>query len=582
MVPVGCPHYDEPGGSSLSCDTQPTDVAKIRHMDSDGDEEANMEAGIRHTDSAAFARFNLNTELEEIPAQCTKTLPMKVSGSVSTRAPASSRGSIDSTEAAGRVSVILQDAKRQGRMRLLRLRGPTLALGPALVLSGAIVDRFAEDFSAMRVCCRISQMLGLHLCVLSLLPSDRRCVPLCTFLAISWAFWFGSNWGRKAAVNLKEYKCNNTFLDTPCWFWMVRDVGRLVISIASFSLGIWLALGLCGRLNSANLLKRMWKSCSLMSICLSSAQFLKAVAGIVLRRGDIISSYLVLAIAYGVIGMACYHQPFICFVQSWLMSRGEAAAAAASISQLLVRQSAKDILAKARGSFTYVSADKLLQRDMADSDPNPALSTLISKGRLGEVDAFVSHSWTDDADLKWKALQDWREKFKQEHQGREPKLWIDKYSIDQNNVDDSLACLPVYLAGCRKLLILCGGTYLNRLWCLVEIFIFLQMGGELDNLEVRLLDEHLKTSMLNSFKRQLSHKAEMAPLSPSNVNAISDKSTWGFSDQIEHFDPRTATCTKDADTVRLHDVVGAAGYAQIEELVKNAFGKCLRDEIETN
>ena len=40
----------------------------------------------------------------------------------------------------------------------------------------------------------------------------------------------------------------------------------------------------------------------------------------------------------------------------------------------------------------------------------------------------------DDVAKKWQALQDWRSKFKKED-GREPTFWIDKFCIDQNNID---------------------------------------------------------------------------------------------------------------------------------------------------
>ena len=36
--------------------------------------------------------------------------------------------------------------------------------------------------------------------------------------------------------------------------------------------------------------------------------------------------------------------------------------------------------------------------------------------------------------------------------------------IDQLNIDASLACLPIFLSGCKKLLMLVGSTYVTRLW----------------------------------------------------------------------------------------------------------------------
>ena len=56
----------------------------------------------------------------------------------------------------------------------------------------------------------------------------------------------------------------------------------------------------------------------------------------------------------------------------------------------------------------------------------------------------------------------------------------DKACIDQQRIDESLAALPVYLSGCQDLLVVVGPTYTRRLWCVMELFVFLQMGGSLD------------------------------------------------------------------------------------------------------
>ena len=56
-------------------------------------------------------------------------------------------------------------------------------------------------------------------------------------------------------------------------------------------------------------------------------------------------------------------------------------------------------------------------------------------------------------------------------------MWIDKYCLDQNNLTEGLMCLPVFLAGCNSLLVLAGATYSRRMWCVMELIIFLVMGG---------------------------------------------------------------------------------------------------------
>ena len=48
----------------------------------------------------------------------------------------------------------------------------------------------------------------------------------------------------------------------------------------------------------------------------------------------------------------------------------------------------------------------------------------------------------------------------------------DKACIDQNNIEQSLACLPIFLAGCQMLLVVAGPTYCSRLWCVMELFTF--------------------------------------------------------------------------------------------------------------
>jgi len=71
--------------------------------------------------------------------------------------------------------------------------------------------------------------------------------------------------------------------------------------------------------------------------------------------------------------------------------------------------------------------------------------------------------------------------------------------ICQDDIDASLAVLPIFLSGCKTLLILPGASYSTRLWCVVEIFVFLQMGGDRTRMIIRPLelgDEDLHRSLL--------------------------------------------------------------------------------------
>ena len=63
---------------------------------------------------------------------------------------------------------------------------------------------------------------------------------------------------------------------------------------------------------------------------------------------------------------------------------------------------------------------------MAGNTPDPALAARTQPATFGQIDAFLTHSWSDNSTLKWQQLQQWRAAFKAKHNGREPLMWIDK------------------------------------------------------------------------------------------------------------------------------------------------------------
>merc|ERR1711971_1031298 len=133
------------------------------------------------------------------------------------------------------------------------------------------------------------------------------------------------------------------------------------------------------------------------------------------------------------------------------------------------------------------------------------------------------------AKAKWLALQAWRNKFIA-REGREPKIWFDKCCIDQTNIGADLRCLPIFLSGCQSMVVLCGPSYLSRLWCVVELFTFVHMRrgcGRLEFVPV-LRDGHSQEdqdSIDSAFKR---------------------------------FDARECTCSVPSDKLRMLGIIRAA------------------------
>ena len=84
---------------------------------------------------------------------------------------------------------------------------------------------------------------------------------------------------------------------------------------------------------------------------------------------------------------------------------------------------------------------------MQSPEPDPSLYKLTFPVTLGLVDAFVTHSWQDNPQMKWAQIQYFRDEFRKAH-GREAIVWIDKYCINQDSQDsvkEGLMCLPVFL-----------------------------------------------------------------------------------------------------------------------------------------
>ncbi len=61
---------------------------------------------------------------------------------------------------------------------------------------------------------------------------------------------------------------------------------------------------------------------------------------------------------------------------------------------------------------------------------------------------------------------------------RTPQLWLDKVCINQANILEDLECLPTFLAGCNRMLVTTGLTYTSRLWCVMELFVYISMRTE--------------------------------------------------------------------------------------------------------
>eukprot|EP00931_Biecheleriopsis_adriatica_P020491 TRINITY_DN13679_c0_g2_i4.p1 TRINITY_DN13679_c0_g2~~TRINITY_DN13679_c0_g2_i4.p1 ORF type:complete len:632 (+),score=57.97 TRINITY_DN13679_c0_g2_i4:82-1977(+) len=176
-------------------------------------------------------------------------------------------------------------------------------------------------------------------------------------------------------------------------------------------------------------------------------------------------------------------------VQEKLVSAiGAHAGNAAYIAALIGSADPSKLVSAARRRFRCISWDVLSMNPeliLVDTklDGSVAALDLYELSRpcqLSECDAFLSHSWHDNKYTKWGELSLWCEEFRREH-GRSPTLWLDKVCINQTDIARDLECLPIFLAGCNSLLVLSGYTYTTRLWCILELFVYVTMQSGIDD-----------------------------------------------------------------------------------------------------
>ena len=172
---------------------------------------------------------------------------------------------------------------------------------------------------------------------------------------------------------------------------------------------------------------------------------------------------------------------------------------ASLVAMMMGTRDHKETFQRAKQSFRCLPWRALCEADFTSSTD----SGMYDKTRvvpLGQCDFFISHSWHDSGEMKWKVFQktlwDFENNVLFHSKGfdkAEPVVWLDKACIKQTSIEDSLPCLPVYLAGCSRLFVLAGKTYLKRLWCVMELFIFLRMGGEQRHVTIRAVADASST-----------------------------------------------------------------------------------------
>ena len=108
-------------------------------------------------------------------------------------------------------------------------------------------------------------------------------------------------------------------------------------------------------------------------------------------------------------------------------------------------------------------------------------------------------------------------------------------------------CLPVFLSGCKQLLMMVGKTYMSRLWCVMEVFIYMRIKG---------------ATSIGELSSQLT------------IKLLGEDAT-SISERIARFEAAKAQCRHDRDRQKLLAVIEASfgTTAPFDDLVVKVFNE---------
>ena len=185
------------------------------------------------------------------------------------------------------------------------------------------------------------------------------------------------------------------------------------------------------------------------------------------------------------------------------------------------------LLEMACESLFGVDFSHITQNMLGRAPPKAEWFTMSRRCRPGQIDWFVSHSWSDDPNLKFFALTSLAEVFRAER-GRYPICWLDKCCIEQTSqakVLDALKCLPLYLNACRTTVVLAAEIYFTRMWCIWELYVLFALADGEPSLKVLQLAGKSASERLRDF--QLDHAHCFDPNQEAELRAAIDASPGG-------------------------------------------------------
>jgi len=203
----------------------------------------------------------------------------------------------------------------------------------------------------------------------------------------------------------------------------------------------------------------------------------------------------------------------------------------AFLASLVTAKSPEEILKAGEQRLRRVPWENLSLEVLLSNKGTPEEVERLSEAcQVGDIDFFISHSWSDDPAQKYAVLKELAEDFYKKCK-RYPFFWLDKLCINQLSISEDLECLPVFVMACKKMLILGGLTYSTRLWCVWEMYVLFSMNDDVQKLQMLTVGDTPAREQLQNFSLASAHcwSAEDEAMLRS---VIGDSGVEGFEDTI--------------------------------------------------
>ena len=391
---------------------------------------------------------------------------------------------------------------RQRRLPAFVVGSVLFSFGVVLTLLSILFGEEIPGFGSFGVLGFIFCLMpGLTIGLLSVLPGDDSLIQrwmvflLCISGVFGCAWAYDAVWTSSALFGEDGGACMDyRAMVVPCWVSAAQVVGFALLSVLCFEVVCRrILVSLYTKRNVEGRFELLWKCWSrwLIGYSIANMFFIVPYTGFADGRNGYVRSVswaleIASTITTAALGAFAFTKKWYTATQNWLATFGTVVNAMA-VATLMSHgdQPLEEVMSSAKEQLRYVYLSSM---DMADfnciSDSGPSRDKCAKSVRCQprDIDLFICHSWHDPPLPKWDALSVMCAEFSALH-GREPRLWVDVYCRDPDSGSEP-HLHPVFLMASEKLVVLQGPTLMTRIWCCMEIFMFVEAGGAASSIDV--------------------------------------------------------------------------------------------------